>query len=139
MLEAFRYPIRRLIVVGEDNSANFTTLLGPLWKSVEEELIKKTRIDVLLCPPPGSPNHAVSEHLDAGSPRWTPRAPNAEEEFEISKVKAMKSKIAEQLGNRKDFDKMDIRALVSSLGDNWIEGLPALEAAMNSTNQDVRL
>ena len=80
-------------------------------------MIKKTRIDVLLCPPPGSPSYAVSEHLDAGNPRWTPRAPNAEEEVEISKVKDMKSKIAEQLGSRKDFDKTDIRALVSSLGD----------------------
>ena len=102
-------------------------------------MIKKTRIDVLLCPSPGSPSHAVSEHLDAGSPRWTPRAPNAEEELEISKVKDMKSKIAEQLGNRKDVHKTDIGALISSLGDNWVEGLPALEAAMNSTNQDVRL
>lgn len=113
--------------------------MGPLWKSVEEEIIKKTRIDVLLCPPPGSPSHAVSAHFDAGSPRWTPRAPNAEEEIEIGKVKGMKSKIAEQLGSRKDVDKTDIRALISSMGDNWVEGLPALEAAMNSTNQNVSL
>ncbi|KAL8784136.1 MAG: hypothetical protein Q9195_009160 [Heterodermia aff. obscurata] len=142
-LEGFQsgliYPIRRLIVTGEDNAPNFATLLGPLWQSVEEEIIKKTRIEVLLCPPPGSPSHAVSGHFDAGSPRWNPRAPNAEEEAEIKEVKDMKSKLAEQLGGRKDVDKTDVRALVASLGENWVDGLPALEAAMNSTNQDVRL
>ena len=106
---------------------------------MEEGIIKKTRVEVLLCPPPGSPSHAGSAHFDEGSPRWTPRAPNAEEELEISKVKDMKLKIADQLGSRMDVDKTDIRALVSSLGDNWVEGLPALEAAMNSTNQGVNL
>ena len=104
---------------------------------MEEDIIKKTRVEILLCPPPGSPSHTVSAHFDKGSPRWTPRAPNAEEQREISEVKDMKLKIADQLGSRKDVDKTDIRALISSLGDNWVDGLPALEAAMNSTNQGV--
>ena len=137
--ECFSYPTRRLIATGEDNPDNFTTLLGPLWTSIEEQIIKKTRIEVLLRPPPGSPSHAVSKHLDAGCPRWTPRAPNAEEESEINKVQDMQSKVARQLGSRKDVDKTDMRALIASLGDNWVEGLPALEAATNSTNQDVSL
>ena len=134
-----RYPVRRLVLTGEDNPDNFTTLLGPLWQSVESKLIKETRIDVLLCPPPGSPNHAVSEHLDAGSPRWTPRPPNAEEEAELGKVKDMKSKVAKQLGDRKDLNKTDLRELILSMGDNWVEGLPALQAATNSTNQGVKM
>lgn len=134
-----RYPIRRLIVTGEDNPDNLTTVLGPVREPVGSKLVKETRIDVLLCPPPGSPNHAVSEHLDAGSPRWTPRPPNAEEEAELGKVKDMKLKVVKQLGDRKDLNKIDLRELILSMGDNWVEGLLALEAVTNSADQDVRM
>lgn len=132
-----RYPIRRLIVTGEDNPDNFTTLLGPLWESVES--IKETRIELLLRPPPGSPSYVYSEHLDAGSPPWTPRSPNAEEEAELGKINDMKSKVAKQLGDRKYLNKTDLRELILGMGDNWVEGLPALEAVTNSTNQGVGL
>lgn len=131
------YPIRRLITTGEDTPTNYTTLLGPLWSTKTRSIIKETRIQVLLCPPPGSPDHKLSEHLDAGSPRWTPRASNAEEEAEIGKVTEMKERVAGHMGERKDVETKDIKEILMGMGGNWVDNLPALEKAMNSTDQNV--
>ena len=49
----------------------------------------------------------------------------------------MKSKVEKQLDGRKDFGKADLEQLIAGLGDNWLEQLPALEAAVNSTDQNV--
>ncbi len=94
-------------------------------------------MQVLLCPPPGSPDHKLSEYLDAGSPRWTPRAPNAEEQAELGKVGEMKEQVARQIGDRKDIGTADIKDILMGMGNNWVDALPALEAAMNSTDQNV--
>lgn len=63
-----RYPIRRLIVTGEDTPENLAVLLGPLWEPHEGGTIKKARIEVLICPPPGSPLSASYREHDRGSP-----------------------------------------------------------------------
>ena len=130
-LSSSRYPIRRLIITGEDNPTNFNTLLGPKWEVEANDIIKQTRIEALLCPPPGSASHAVSEHLDIGCPRWTPRGPNAEEEVELEKVKAMQQRAADYLGDRKGFHARDLKEILSGMGGNWVENLPTLEAALN--------
>ena len=114
-----------------------TSLLGPLWEIKAKEVIKETRIEVLLCPPPGSPNYKASEHLDIGSPRWAPRAPNAEEEVELGKVRNMQQRVANQLGGRKAVETEDIKDILMGMGENWADNLGALEAAMNGTDQGV--
>ena len=81
----------------------------------------------------------MSEYLDVGSPRWTPRGPNAEEEVEIAKVRDMKARMEEQMGGseRKEVASGDIRYILMGMGGNWVDNLPALEKAMNSTDQGV--
>lgn len=79
----------------------------------------------------------MSEHLDVGSPRWTPRAPSAEEEAELGKVKDMKQRVKDQLGERKDVETKDIKDILMGMGGNWANNLGALEAAMNGTDQGV--
>lgn len=136
-LKYFRYPVRRLIITGEDNSTNFPILLGPLWESRAIGIIKETRKEVLLCPPPGSPGHKLAEHFDVGSPRWAPRAPSAEEEVELGKVTEMKQRVAGQLGGKKDVETKDIKDILMGMGGDWVNNLGALEAAVNSTDQRV--
>lgn len=94
-------------------------------------------MEVLLCPPPGSPGHKMSEHFDVGSPRFTPRAPSTEEEAEMGKVGDMKQRVAGQLGGRKDVETKDIKEILMGMGGDWVNNLGALEAAVNSTNQGV--
>ena len=132
-----RYPIRRLILTGEDNPTNLALLLGPLWETKASDTVKKTRIDVLLCPPPGSPSHTMAQHWDVGAPHWTPRAPSAEEEAELTKVRDMQQQLAGQLGGRQEVGTDDIRQMVMGMGANWADNLGTLEAAMNRTNQGV--
>lgn len=132
-----RYPVRRLIITGEDNPTNFPILLGPLWESKAIGIIKETRKEVLLCPPPGSPGHKLAEHLDVGSPRWAPRAPSAEEETELEKVREIKQRVAGQLGGRQDVETKDIKDVLMGMGGNWVDNLGALQAAVNSTDQGV--
>ncbi|MCJ1424112.1 hypothetical protein MMC29_001999, partial [Sticta canariensis] len=87
------YPIRRLIITGEDTPVNLALLFGPLWEK-ESAAVRKTRIEVLLCPPPGSPSHTAAQYLDEGSPRWTPRAPSADEQAELAQVREMQELLA---------------------------------------------
>lgn len=70
-------------------------------------------------PAPGSPHSMFAEHLDLGSPRWTPRAPSKEEEIELEKVKTMI--LAGQLGARIDVETKDIMDTLLSRG-GWITG-----------------
>lgn len=49
----------------------------------------------------------------------------------------MKSQVENQLDGRKSFGKANLKQLIASLGDNWLEQLPALESAVNNTDQSV--
>ena len=123
----FRYPIRRLTVTGEDTPANFTILLGPLWESTEEQLIKNTRRDVLIGPIPGSLHSVLSIQLDKGSPGWTPRAPNAVERIEVKAVKDMISRATDLLDSCEGAGKIDKRelslAVYNDMRENDLEKL----------------
>ncbi|KAI4267760.1 MAG: hypothetical protein LQ337_008201, partial [Flavoplaca oasis] len=115
-------------------------LLGPLWETKAAETIKSIRIEVLLCPPPGSPAHVSSEHLDAGAPRWTPRGANVEEEAEIQKTRDMEQRLNTQMGNRSggDVKTSDIRGMLMGMGGDWTKNLGSLQAAINNRDQGVR-
>ncbi|KAI4150658.1 MAG: hypothetical protein LQ341_001059, partial [Variospora aurantia] len=131
------YPIRRLIITGADTPANYTTLLGPLWNIKAADTIKQTRIEVLLCPPPGSPAHTASMHMDADAPRYAPRGPSAEEEAELNEVRNMQQRLSEQMGVRSggDVESSDIKEMIMRMGGDWDTNLGALEVAVNNTVQ----
>ncbi|KAI4280629.1 MAG: hypothetical protein L6R38_004310 [Xanthoria sp. 2 TBL-2021] len=133
------YPIRRLIVTGTDTPTNYTTLLGPLWESKAAKIIEQIRIEVLLCPPPGSPAHVVSEQLDAGAPRWTPRGPNTEEEAELSEARDMQQRLNTQMAERSggDVKTSDIKEILMGMGGDWTKKLGSLQAAVNNKDQGV--
>jgi hypothetical protein len=85
------YPMRRLIISGEDTPANMATLFGPTWAN-ETNGVKKihhdTRIEVLLCPPPTSPSHTVATSMDQDyTGPWRPRGPSQEEQETLAKVR----------------------------------------------------
>ena len=79
----------------------------------------------------------MSEHFDVGSPRWTPRAPNAEEQAEIDKVKSMQTQVDAHMGERKEVQSKDIKEILTSMRGNWVDNLGALQDAMNGRNQGV--
>lgn len=73
------YPLRRLVVTGQDALENIRLLLGPQW--ADDEGWDNTRIQVLMgAPPEGSPAFTMAQYTDHGCPQWTPRAPSPEEE-----------------------------------------------------------
>ncbi|KAL8804725.1 MAG: hypothetical protein Q9182_002417 [Xanthomendoza sp. 2 TL-2023] len=131
------YPIRRLVVTGEDTPENLTLLLGPLWEYHVGQCRHKARLEVLVCPPPGSPLSVSFKDHDRGSPPWTPRPANAKEAAEVAKVRDIQSKIVAQMGDRKDVTSIDTKMVLSHFGNQWVEVLPLLELAMNSTDQGV--
>ncbi len=49
----------------------------------------------------------------------------------------MKERVAGQMGERKDVGTADIKDILMGMGGNWVDNLPALEKAMNSTDQGV--
>lgn len=86
------YPMRRLIISGEDTPENKAILFGPSWEAGTAQLHKQTRLEVLMCPPPGSSGHFLAEHQDQGTDVWRPRrprGPSAEEEEKIKRVRAL--------------------------------------------------
>ncbi|CAL8576096.1 hypothetical protein XPA_001987 [Xanthoria parietina] len=133
------YPIRRLIITGKDTPANYTALLGPLWESKAADTIQRVRIEVLLCPPPGSPAHKASESLDAGAPRWAPRGPNAEEAATLSKTRDLQQRLNMQMGERSggDVQTGDIKETLMGMGGDWTKNLGSLQAAVNNKDQGV--
>lgn len=44
------YPMRRLIISGEDTPEKKAILLRPSWEAGTVQLHKQTRLDVLMCP-----------------------------------------------------------------------------------------
>ena len=60
------YPLRRLIISGEDTPANKALLLGPTWEADTADLHQIYRLEVLRCPLPGSLSHAAATILDEG-------------------------------------------------------------------------
>jgi hypothetical protein len=90
------YPIRRLVVTGEDNPTNFAILFGPQWEIGMADLWGKTRIEVLLCPRSGSPAHMMAGAYDEGCPVWRPRGPSEEEDEVLRRVAGM-SRLMERI------------------------------------------
>lgn len=87
-----KYPMRRLVISGEDKPANFAILFGP--NSEQGELVKQCheeeRITMLLIPPSASPAGIVAASMDEGyTGPWRPRPPAEEEEEEEEKIRAM--------------------------------------------------
>lgn len=73
--------------------------------------------------------------MDAGCPRRTPDAPDAEEERQLTKVHEMQSKISAYVGARKDINDDDIEAVVGQYGSDWGETLPIPEFPTSDRDQ----
>lgn len=91
----YSYPIRRLIITGQDTPENFATLLGSNWQDVSNVVIEKPslgpnqqlifdfitemRLIILMSdtegilPPIDSPTYKLAQALDEGRNGWTPR------------------------------------------------------------------
>lgn len=73
------YPMRRLVIAGEDTPANMEILFGPTWQA-QRDIHKECRVYILTSPLEGSPAALVSVHMDEGNTTWKPRPPSVEEE-----------------------------------------------------------
>ena len=55
----------------------------------------------------------------------------------MGKVNDMERRIAAQMVGRKEASSEDIKDMLTGLGSNWADALPAFQAAMNNRNQGV--
>lgn len=138
MIGNSRYPIRRLILTGKDTSANIELLLGPNEKDSVKETHERTRIDVLLDPPRGSPNYCVSQDLDEHCSARNIRPPSPDELIMLQKIGDMQARIKAKMDSRgsKKVTNEDTKAILTSFGDRWVEMLPIYQHALNSMDQD---
>lgn len=87
-----KYPMRRLVISGEDNPANYALLFGPNWEQGEtiKEIHQAERIEMLLAPPSAAPAGIMAGFMDEGyTGPWRPRPPTKEEEEKIGQVHHM--------------------------------------------------
>ncbi|MCJ1245313.1 hypothetical protein MMC30_002517 [Trapelia coarctata] len=83
------YPVRRLVVTGQDTPENMVILFGPKWEADVKQIWKHCRMEVFSPPPVGLKEHQRARELDQGAPGWMPRLPSAEEEAELKKLADM--------------------------------------------------
>lgn len=90
LIDGMMYPMRRLIIAGEDTPANMAILFGPTWKADTAEIHRQTRLEVLLAAPPGSPSHTLGSALDQDytGPR-RPREASEDERETIARVRRL--------------------------------------------------
>lgn len=92
------YPIRRLVVTGEDTSVNMEILLGPEWEGCRK-VWEECRMTVLAAASSSSPTSpspsptsqttkmAMAAALDECVPRWTPRPASTKEEARLERMR----------------------------------------------------
>ncbi|KAL8688050.1 MAG: hypothetical protein Q9218_005939 [Villophora microphyllina] len=81
------YPMRRLVIAGEDTPENMKALFGPKWKDDTASIHQECRHMVLASPAPaGSPMQAMGGYLDEGCKGWDPRPATEEEKDFLSKA-----------------------------------------------------
>lgn len=114
-------------------------LLRTLWVIKESATVKKTRMEVLLHPPPISPIPASSKSLDKGSPGWNSQARNTDEQAELAEEHEKQETVARQMQGRHDFDNSDFTQVLKGMGENWAANLPMVEMAVNSTFQNLQV
>ncbi|KAL8938864.1 MAG: hypothetical protein Q9216_003667 [Gyalolechia sp. 2 TL-2023] len=95
------YPMRRLVITGEDTPENQEIFFGPDWEAETKELHQDCRVEVLLAqgkpPPEGSPAHAMSKSMDEGCPYWKPRPAEGEEKTVLDEFPDFQKRMAEAL------------------------------------------
>lgn len=141
----YRYPIRRLVITGKDDSENLIALLGSCESIEIKKTIKSIRLDIFIQPAEGSPVFAIARNLklDVDWPAWTLRPPSVTEVELLRGVGNMKTLIMDIAGAR------DIRSipfqqmcadLSPDLGMNWTENdsFPNLSNGMGIMDQGVR-
>lgn len=98
------YPMRRLVITGEDTPKNKELFFGPNWETETKDLHQDCRIEVLLAqgkpPPEGSPAYAMSAFMDEGCPSWTPRPAEGEEKAMLAEFPDFRKRMAEALDGK---------------------------------------
>lgn len=132
LVDPVRYPIRRLIMTGQDTDVNFAKLLGPQWEQCRGT-IDKTRIKVLLDPEPGSVAHRRSKRFDRGCPGRTPRIPTQEEEAILRAANDLKAQTLDSLRKKGNRDKrnQDFRDFILGNQEFLTHSSWAFDAAMD--------
>lgn len=80
------YPIRRLVVAGEDSPENMRTLLGEKWELATRKRWEEVRAEVLVTPA----RRRSSSSEDDGEVEWNPRPPSEREIVKIAEVKQLR-------------------------------------------------
>ena len=137
-------PIRRLVITGKDTPENITKFVGRNDQDQIEKTHQDVRMEILLRPPPGSPNWAMAKNLkvDENRPAWTPRPASTEEEAELKKIRDMQEVIRCHMGSRSmnsitSKDMQDV--LTQNFGNSWVDALATYQSAINAMDQGVRV
>ncbi|KAL9004422.1 MAG: hypothetical protein Q9188_002760 [Gyalolechia gomerana] len=98
---SIKYPMRRLVITGEDTPENKELFFGPNWEAETKELHYECRVEVLLAqgnpPPEGSPAHAMSRFMDEGCPYWRPSPAEGEEKAMVDEYPDFLKRMAKAL------------------------------------------
>ncbi|KAI4178876.1 MAG: hypothetical protein L6R41_008168 [Letrouitia leprolyta] len=98
------YPMRRLVITGEDTPENRAIFFGPDWEAETKDLHQDCRVEVLLAqgnpPPEGSPAHAMSAFMDEGCPGWKPRPAEEDEKAVLAEFPDFQKRMAEALDGK---------------------------------------
>lgn len=115
-------------------------LFGPNWRDGQATELERTRLEMLLNPPPGSPSYAESLCLDDNTLIHNPRPATDEEREKIAEVREMQAKIRERVGAGKVPSEDDMCAVLTSMGTNWgPDHMKIYMLAANTMDQGVQI
>ncbi|KAI0381176.1 hypothetical protein F5Y04DRAFT_289074 [Hypomontagnella monticulosa] len=142
-LRGINFPMRRLVVAGEDTPENLSLFFGQ--SNSIQGLHKDVRLEILLQPPPGSTMYAlaVTRKLDEGCPPWkVPRGPSAAELLEVLEITDLQKEICSWMEARgiKDISMDDVSdILLGKFGDQWVTKLPIYILALESLDLGIEV
>ncbi len=105
-------------------------LFGPQWEEHAKSVHEPMRIECLLDPPPpGSPCQNVNASLDDSSLVRSVRPATEAEQQRMEEVREMQALIRRRVGIGKWPSSDDRKAILTTLGADWVEWLPTYNIA----------
>lgn len=92
------YPMRRLVISGEDTAYNFLLLFGPTWEQGTAWVHRQARLEALLGPAPGTARHTAHTVLDEDKVgedgvKIKIKSPNKKEDENVKNVRQLRRRM----------------------------------------------
>jgi hypothetical protein len=83
------YPVRRLVIAGQDTPSNLRLLLGPTWEEDAKHIWESSRLQALCGSSVEAPEFIAKLKVDDNRVPLAPRPPSAQEREKMKEYKAM--------------------------------------------------